>query len=76
MGAQPIIASSARRHGVPDDDLRHAYDHPIRLFELDDGFLMIIGPGRDASMLEIGVVEGDLGPVIVHAMPARQRFLR
>ena len=75
-GAQPIVANSARKHGVADDDMLHAYDHPIRVFDLDDGFTLIIGPARDARLLEIGVVDGDIAPVIVHAMPARDKFLR
>ena len=49
MGAQPVVANSAR---------------------------LIIGPARNARLLEIGVVDGDPVPVIVHAMPARDRFLR
>lgn len=76
MGAQPIVANSARRHGVTDADMLHAYDHPIRMFDLDDGSTLMLGPARDASILEVGVVEGDLAPVIVHAMPARDKFLR
>lgn len=76
MGAQPIVADSARKHGVSHDDTLHAYDHPIRVFDLDDGFTLIIGPAEDAQLLEIGVVDGDLAPVIVHAMPARDQFLR
>lgn len=76
MGAHPIIADSARKHGVSDDDMLHAYDNPIRVFDLDDGFTLIIGPAIDARLLEIGVVDGDLAPVIVHAMPARDKFLR
>lgn len=74
--AQPIVADSARKHGVADDDMLHAYDHPIRVFDLDDGFTLIIGPARDARLLEIGVVDGNIAPVIVHAMPARDKFLR
>lgn len=76
MGAQPIVADSARKHGVTDDDMRHAYDHPIRVFDLDEGFTLIIGPARNVGPLEVGVVDGDLAPVIVHAMPARDKFLR
>ena len=76
MGAQPVVANSARKHGVADADMRHAYDHPIRFFDLDDGFTLIIDPARNARLLEIGVVDGDPVPVIVHAMPARDRFLR
>jgi len=76
VGAQPIISDSARKHGVQDDDMLHAYDHPIRVFDLDEGFTLIIGPSQSAQVLEIGVVDGDLAPVIVHAMTARDKFLR
>jgi hypothetical protein len=72
----PIIAGSARKHGVTDDDMLHAYANPVRLFAVDEGLQMLIGPDRAARLLEIGVVEGDLAPVIVHAMAARQKFLR
>jgi len=30
VGVDLVIASSARKHGVSDEDIRHAYDHPIR----------------------------------------------
>ena len=29
------IEASARKHGVSDDDMLHAYRHPIRVFDLD-----------------------------------------
>lgn len=76
MAGEPIIAPSARRHGVSDDDIRHAYEHPIRVFDLDDGFTMIIGANAAAIIYEIGVVDGVPAPVIVHAMRAREKFLR
>jgi hypothetical protein len=41
----------------------------------DDGFTMLIGPAPNADLLELGMVSGTDGPVIVHAMQARQRFL-
>ena len=76
MGVEPVIADSARKHGVSDDDMLHAYAHPLRVFELDEGFTMIIGANRAAMVYEVGVVEGVLAPVIVHAMKARAKFLR
>lgn len=76
MGVRPIIADSARRHGVSDDDMLHAYDHPIRVFELDEGFTMVIGANRAAIVYEVGVIDGALAPVIVHAMRARKKYLR
>lgn len=76
MGAEPIIADSARNHGVPDQDMLHAYRNPIRLFKLDEDFTMIIGANRAAIVFEVGVVQGATAPVIVHAMRAREKFLR
>ncbi|GLY20138.1 hypothetical protein Kisp01_71520 [Kineosporia sp. NBRC 101677] len=72
----PIIAGSARKHGATDEDMLHALANPIRIFEVDDGLRMFIGPDQSARLLEVGVVEGDLAPVIVHAMSARPKFLR
>jgi hypothetical protein len=46
------------------------------VFELDEGFTMIIGANRAAIIYEIGVVDGVLAPVVVHAMKARDKFLR
>ena len=71
-----IIAESARRHGVGDEDIRHAYANPIRVFELDEGLTMIIGANRAAIIYEIGVVDGVPAAADAHAMKARDKFLR
>ena len=72
MGAEPIIADSARKHGVSDDDMLHAYAHPIRVFELDEGFTMVIGANHAAIIFEIGVVDGVTAPVTcTRCKPAR-----
>lgn len=76
MGVEPIIAPSARKHGISDDDIRHAYANPIRVFEFEDGFVMPIGANAAAVLLEIGVVEATTDSVVVHAMHAREKFLR
>ena len=72
----PLIVDSARKHGIADDDVLHAFTHPMSYEDLDDGFVMIIGPTRSALLLEIGVLDTDHGPVIVHAMTARRKYLR
>ncbi len=76
MAVDVVIAASARKHGVSDQDIRHAYAHPIRVFELDDDFTMIIGANQAAIIYEIGVIDGVRAPVVVHAMKARDTFLR
>jgi hypothetical protein len=69
------IGEPARRHGVSDDDIEHAIRNAIRQ-HVGDEFAMLIGPATDGSLLEIGVLdlEGE-DPVVIHAMPARPRFL-
>lgn len=37
---------------------------------------MVIGANHAAIIFEVGVVDGMTTPVIVHAMPARKKFLR
>lgn len=76
VAVDPLIIASARKHGLADDDILHAYDHPIRYEEFDDGFVMIIGPTRSAQIVEVGFIDTDHGPVILHAMTARRKYLR
>jgi hypothetical protein len=71
----PVILESARKHGISDDDMLHAYRNPIRVFVLDD-LVMLIGGDEAGRLLEVGVVEAEGLEFIVHAMPARERFSR
>jgi hypothetical protein len=71
----PVIVATARKHGVNDNDMLHAYRNPIRVFSLDD-LIMLIGADEAGNLLEIGVATGEGVEFIVHAMPARPRFLR
>lgn len=71
----PVVLESARKHGISDADMLHAYRNPIRVFALDD-LVMLIGADEAGRLLEVGVAEAEGLEFIVHAMPARQRFLR
>lgn len=73
---EPLITASARQHGIADEDMLHAFSHPISYEDLDEGFVMIIGPTRSAHLIELGFIDTDHGPVIVHAMTARRKYLR
>ena len=70
----PVILTSARRHGVTDEDMLHAYRNPIRVFEPDD-LTMIIGAATNGALLEIGVATAEGIDFIVHAMSARPKYL-
>lgn len=37
---------------------------------------MFIGPARDGSAIEVGVVVDDDGEAVIHCMPARAKFLK
>ncbi len=76
MDGEPTIAASAERHGIDNTDIRHAFDHPMRIEGLDDELFMVIGPDATGRLLEIGIVGGLDGPVVVHAMDARAKYLR
>ncbi len=74
MNVDPVILTSARKHGIDDEDMLHAYRNPIRVFDLDD-LTMLIGPDTSARLLEVGIAEAEGIEFIVHAMAARPRFL-
>ncbi|HEY6629567.1 MAG TPA: hypothetical protein VI193_11335 [Acidimicrobiia bacterium] len=71
----PVIVASARKHGISDNDMLHVYRNPKRVFQMDD-LVMLIGGNESGRMLEIGVAAAEGIEFIVHAMPARQKFLR
>jgi hypothetical protein len=72
----PVIAASARKHDVSDEAIVHAFNNPVRVEDLDEGLVMLVGPDHAGNLLEIGVVTSADGPVIVHAMPARPKYRR
>jgi hypothetical protein len=70
---RPVILGTARRHGIDEEDILHAYRYPIRVFRVDD-MTMLIGADRSGRLLEVGVVASDGVDFVVHAMQARTRF--
>ena len=43
---------------------------------MGDGFTMLLGANRAALVLKIGYIQGITTIVIVHAVRAREKFLR
>jgi len=76
MSKPPLICFSAFKHGLAREDILHAYRNQFQSWELGDGFTMVIGASQSAIILEVGCVERDAAPIIVHAMRAREKFLR
>jgi hypothetical protein len=71
----PVVLASARRHGIRDEDMFHTYRHPVRVFTVD-GLTMLIGGDSVGRLVEVGVVSAGDVDFIVHAMVAREKFLR
>ncbi len=65
------ITQSARRHGLGDEAIRHAFTNAIRLVDIDEG-LFIIGADISGQILELVARPDENGDVVVfHAMPLR-----
>ena len=73
---EPLITESAHRHGVTNETILHAFNNPIRVEDLDEDMTMFIGGDSAGNLIEVGVVGSDVRPVIVHAMPARAKYLK
>ncbi len=72
----PVVLESATRHGVAEDDALHAWAFAKDAYNVGEGMVMYIGPDSSGDLLEVGVVEWHNILAIVHAMPARPKFLR
>ena len=68
------IHPSARRHGIADDDILHAIEHPMLVDDLGEDLdrWLVIGPDRAVNLLEVIVlIAGEGDELIIHAMPLR-----
>jgi hypothetical protein len=74
------IHRSARRHGLGDDDTRHAIKHPLVVVDLepeaDPPKLLLLGPDVAGNVLEVIILLlADDRAIAVHAMPVRKGYL-
>ena len=73
------IHRSARRHGIGDQDIRHAIGHPVVVADIDPDAdppkTLAIGPDRTGNLLEVVVLTlaGDR-LLVIHAMPLRRKY--
>lgn len=72
------ILPSARKHGIADDDIRHALTNAIGAITSPSqpDFTMLIGPDIAGRLLEVGVLDAEDNDYVIHAMPARRTYLR
>lgn len=68
------IHESARRHGIADEDIVHAYAHAIGWVRLGDDppRYLLAGGDRAGNLLELVVIGVPDDPLVIHAMPLRK----
>ena len=74
------IHPSAQRHGIPDEDISHAYEHVVAWSQLgeDPPRFLLAGPDRAGSLLELVVLDLPEVALVIHVMalrPSTQREL-
>lgn len=69
------ILPSARRHGISDEAILHAYRNAFMAYPQPGGLTILVGDDGFGRLLEIGVDRTSERDVIVHAMLARNRYL-
>ncbi len=69
------IAPTAHRHGITDEDIRHALRNLIAVADdpNDEDVTLFLGADRAVNLIEVGVLATDDGPLIIHAMAGRTR---
>lgn len=71
------IVESARKHGVADIDIQHAWTNALRYvpFEYDgEDRLLVIGPDSTGALLELVAVPVDAPARIIHADRLRPKL--
>lgn len=71
------IADSARKHGVSDEAIVHAWENAIKLAEFEyegEERLFVIGPDSSGNLLELVVVPAAEPTRVIHADRLRPKF--
>ncbi|WP_028281185.1 DUF4258 domain-containing protein [Arthrobacter sp. H5] len=70
------VFSSALRHDVDPEDIQHAIRNALVIDEVDDDPIryLVLGPDRTGKILELVVMDGSRGPIVIHAMPMRAKY--
>jgi len=72
------LASSSFRHGIDEDDIRHAFANSMAIYKIEregPSRFLHLGPNRAGNLLELVVVEIDTREwLVIHAMKMRPKF--
>ena len=71
------VHPSARKHGIVDEDIKHAAEHAMAIDDQDDETRLYLGPSRNAELLEVvTIVRDDGSELAIHAMRMRPKYQR
>ena len=71
------VTDSAFKHGIAEADILHAYANAVRLVEVEqygEDRLIVIGPDRPGSGLELVAMPADEADRIIHPHRLRPKF--
>ncbi len=72
------MLGSAYRHGLGNDDIRHAWQHPLGFYDIrrdhEPTKSLCNGPDRAGNLLELLYLQATDDDLIIHAMPLRPVF--
>ncbi|WP_448003039.1 hypothetical protein [Agromyces bauzanensis] len=71
------ITASARKHGIADADIKHAFENALRYAEIEydnEIRMLVIGPAADGTLLELVAVPSDDPQRVIHADRLRPKF--
>jgi hypothetical protein len=69
------IHSTARKHGIADEDIEHAMRHALAIDQ--EYNTPLPRPIRSADLLEVATIVRDEGPELaIHAMKMRPKYRR
>lgn len=71
------VYSSARKHGVADEDVEHAVRNAMAMEGRGENRILWIGPAMSAELIEVITVRTEDGRnIAIHAMPLRRKYER
>jgi hypothetical protein len=71
------VHNAARKHGISDQDIKHAVNHAMSIDDRDDGTRLYLGPARDADLLEVSTITRvGSAEIAIHAMRMRPKYRR
>ncbi len=77
---EPEIIDSARKWGIPDDEIKHAIAYRVYVSDLtntvddDTEKVLILGHDHAGNRLEVVALLVESGPLVIHAMPMQPKY--